>query len=223
VNPIAINDECWNRIGVRGDQSCVELKRHVHCRNCGVYTAAAQQVLDRPVEGRDVAENTRHVARPKAIDEQGPQTVLIFRVASEWLALPMAVVKEVTEVRAIHSLPHRRGGSLLGVANIRGELLVCVSLHALLTLERDGGTPAVAGRTVHQRLLVLGNASVRAVCPVDEVHGIERVHMWDLQDMPATVAKAAARHTTAVIMWRDHSVGYLDQQLLLTAVQRSFS
>ena len=25
--------DCWNRIGVAGDQSCEKLAAHVHCRN----------------------------------------------------------------------------------------------------------------------------------------------------------------------------------------------
>ena len=224
MNPTVINNECWNRIGVQGDRSCVELQRHVHCRNCGVYSEAAQRLLDRPLSSADVAEHTVHIARPATVDEQGPQTVLIFRVATEWLALPMRAVTEVAEVRPIHSLPHRRGGALLGIANVRGELLVCVSLRRLLALEEDGAAAASTTRhAVHQRLLVLGNRDIRAVCPVDEVHGIERVHTWDLQDLPDTVAKAAAKHTTAVIMWRDQSVGFFDDQVLFQALQRSLS
>jgi chemotaxis-related protein WspD len=222
VSLTVINTECWNRIGVRGDGSCVELQKHVHCHNCGVYSAAARALLDRPLSHAEVSEHTEQVARPKSVEEQGPQTVLLFRIASEWLALPMGVVKEVAEVRAIHSLPHRRGGVLLGVANVRGELLVCVSLRHLLTLE-DSGAPVASPQAAHRRFLVVGRGEVRAVCPVDEVHGIERVHTWDLQDMPATVAKAAGRHSTAVIMWRDHSVGFLDDQLLFHSLQRSLS
>ncbi len=214
--------ECWNSIGVRGDGSCVELRTHVHCHNCGVYSAAAQAVLDRPVAHADMTERTQHVARPKAVDEQGPQTVLLFRMATEWLALPMSVVREVAEARRIHSLPHRRGGVVMGVANVRGELLVCVSLRHLLTLE-ESDARSESPHAVHRRFLVLGRGDVRAVCPVDEVHGIERVHTWDLQEMPATVAKAAGRHSTAVIMWRDHSVGFLDEQLLFHSLQRSLA
>lgn len=224
MNLTVINDECWNRIGVHGDRSCVELERHVHCRNCSVYSHAAQRLLDRPLSSKDIAEHTVHVARPANVDEQGPQTVLIFRVAAEWLALPMNAITEVAEVRPIHSLPHRRGGPLLGVTNIRGELLVCVSLRRLLATEQEGvAIERTSRQTVHQRLLVLGNREIRAVCPVDEVHGIERVHMWDLQDLPATVGKAAAKHTTSVIMWRDQSVGFLDERLLFPALQRSLS
>jgi chemotaxis-related protein WspD len=29
-------DDCWNRIGVRGDGSCRELEQHIHCHNCSV-------------------------------------------------------------------------------------------------------------------------------------------------------------------------------------------
>ena len=39
-------NDCWNKIGVRGDGSCPELERHAHCRNCPVYSAAAAQLLD---------------------------------------------------------------------------------------------------------------------------------------------------------------------------------
>ena len=40
-------DDCWNRIGVFGDKSCPRLERHIHCRNCEVYGAAAIALLDR--------------------------------------------------------------------------------------------------------------------------------------------------------------------------------
>ena len=40
-------DDCWNRIGVRGDHSCERLVRHIHCRNCEVYERSAAELLDR--------------------------------------------------------------------------------------------------------------------------------------------------------------------------------
>ena len=46
VAAAAVN-ACWDRIGVQGDASCPELKQHVHCRNCPVYSAGAMQLLDR--------------------------------------------------------------------------------------------------------------------------------------------------------------------------------
>ena len=57
----AIVNDCWNRIGVRGDRSCPELKQYVHCRNCPVYSAGAatgtsECALDIPKVARTRAE-----------------------------------------------------------------------------------------------------------------------------------------------------------------------
>ena len=40
--------DCWNHIGVSGDQSCPELETFIHCRNCHVFAAAARTFFDRP-------------------------------------------------------------------------------------------------------------------------------------------------------------------------------
>jgi len=43
-------DDCWNRIGTRGDQTCPELQRWFRCLNCPVFERAAAQLLDRPLD-----------------------------------------------------------------------------------------------------------------------------------------------------------------------------
>jgi chemotaxis-related protein WspD len=216
-------NHCWNTIGVRGDGSCVELQRHVHCHNCPVYSGAAQALLDRDASAGDILERTGDVARPRAADEDDARSVLIFRVAGEWLALSTAVIDEVADLRPIHSVPHRRGGAVLGVANIRGELLVCVSLRRLLGLDDVSETRNDNRRTVHQGLLVIRRNEVRAVCRADEVHGIHRYHKRQLADVPATVGKAGTRHSMAVMQWEGRSVGVLDDDALFQALQRSMA
>ena len=127
ATPITI-DDCWNRIGVRGDGSCPELS--------STFTAATVRFTRqrpwrcsiascRPTTSTDW---TSHFAQEQRIEQLDTHSVVIFRIGAEWLALPTPVFKEVAELRAIHSLPHRRGGVVLGLANVRGELLVCVSL-----------------------------------------------------------------------------------------------
>src|SRR5580658_8237967 len=123
----AISD-CWNKIGVRGDSSCPELQQYFHCRNCPVYSSAAVQLLDAPLPPDYRSRAALAIARsttPVAFDTH---SAAIFRLRSEWLALPTAVLKEIVSLRPIHSMPHRRDGMLLGLANIRGELLPCFSL-----------------------------------------------------------------------------------------------
>jgi chemotaxis-related protein WspD len=218
-----VSQACWNSIGVRGDGSCPELDQYVHCRNCPVYSRAGQALLDRPLSAADIAERTAQFATPKVTAQATTESVVIFRIAAEWLALSLTVVEEIAPVRAVHSLPHRRDGAVLGVTNVRGELLVCVSLEHLLSLERSPDMNAAPHHAVHKRLLVVRRDDTRAVCPADEVHGIYRVRAGELQNVPVTVAKAAGRHARAVLSWRGHSVGVLDDQLLFYTLQRSLA
>lgn len=212
--------DCWNSIGVRGDGSCPELKRHIHCRNCPVYSAGAAALLDADLPAGHLAEWTSHFAQPARATDTDTRSIVIFRVASEWLALPTSVVLEVANLLPVHSVPHRRDGVLLGVASVRGELLVCVSLGTIVGVE----APEAARRerkTVYRRLLVIRRDDVRVVCPVDEVYGIHRFRPRDVKDVPTTVAKAGITYSTSILPWREHSVGLLDDQLLFYTLKRS--
>jgi chemotaxis-related protein WspD len=217
----AVLDDCWNRIGVRGDGSCPELTQYVHCRNCPVYSAGAAQLLDADAPAGYFADRTAHFAKPAHAEEGETRSVVIFRVASEWLALPTSVVIEVANLLPIHSLPHRPNGVVLGLASVRGELLVCVSLRQVVGADTPTAASHERRDTAYQRLLVIRRDTVRVVCPVDEVHGIHRFHPRELKEVPATVAKAAIAYSTAVLPWRGHSVGTLDDQLLFYTLKRS--
>jgi chemotaxis-related protein WspD len=220
-SPAVTINACWTSIGVHGDGSCHELTQYVHCRNCPEYSAGAMQVLDGVSSTADLARWTSHVARPQHVKELNTQSVVIFRVGSEWLALPTPCVTEVANPLPIHSLPHRPSGVVLGLASVRGELLVCVSLGRMLGLEPPVAAGHTVRRTEHPRLLVIRRDQVRAVCPVDEVHGIHRFHPRELKVVPATVARAAATYSKALLSWKERSVGLLDDELLFHGLKRS--
>ena len=218
----AIND-CWNRIGVRGDSSCPELKQHIHCRNCPVYSAAAVDLLDAEPPPDYLEHWTRQIAQ-KALTEADTRSALIFRIGAEWLALPTAALQEIAGIRTIHSIPHRRNGVLVGLANIRGELLICISLRHILGLEEAVEPSPEKHDVVGRRLLVIQREGSRAAaCPVDEVHGIQRFTPRALAPVPATVAKATATYTQAVLSWRKRPVGLLDDELLFHTINRSIA
>ena len=92
--------------------------------------------LHRPVQRElpegYVQEATRHYAAPIERQALATQAAMVLRIGAEWLALPAALADEVAEPRPHHSLPHRRSGALLGVVNVRGQLLPCVALAPLL-------------------------------------------------------------------------------------------
>jgi chemotaxis-related protein WspD len=193
----------------------------VHCRNCPIYADAAAALLDRPVPEEFTIDRTRHFGAPKEVDERDTQSVVIFRVGPEWFALPTAVIAEVAQRRVIHSVPHRSGGIVLGVVNVRGELLVCVSPGRLLGLDPSAESTPGRDRMGHNRLLVVRRDGVRVVLPADEVSGVQRVHSSELKEVPTTVSKAATAHSKAVLTWSGHVVGLLDEHLLFRTLHRS--
>jgi chemotaxis-related protein WspD len=214
--------DCWNKIGVRGDSSCPKLKAVIQCRNCRVYSAAAQDLLDTELPSEYGTHEALEIAREKTLTEIDTQSVLIFRIGGEWLALATMVLQEIVSLRPIHSIPHRRDGVLLGLANIRGELLACFSLEKVLKLTEATEVKPFNTR-VSGRLLVIQREGQRAVCPVDEVHGIVRFHPRDLTAVPAIIAKAAASYTRSLLSWADKSVGLLDDELLFHTVNRNLA
>src|SRR5437867_12489360 len=90
------NYDCWNRIGVRGDRSCPELAQVGHCHNCGVFAAAGRNFLNALSPPGYVDEWTERLAAPLEVAAANLQSVFVFRLADEWLALPVAVLVEVT-------------------------------------------------------------------------------------------------------------------------------
>ena len=223
--------DCWNRIGVRGDRSCPELLQCVHCRNCPVFSAAARTLLDAPMLADSQSLATDHFARPAqtATEYAGSAetlSVIVFRVHAEWLAIRTAACLEIADLRPIHPLPHHRDGAVLGLANVRGGLLVCISLAAILGVAPQPETSSrQSGRiSVAQRLLVTRAERGAVVFPVDEVYGVERFRARDRREIPATVAHdARASCTQALLSLADKTIGLLDERRLFESVERKLT
>jgi chemotaxis-related protein WspD len=210
---------CWSEIGVHGDGSCAELKQFIHCRNCPVYSNAGAQLLNRPLPVNYRRDWTEHFAGRKKTAAPAKISAVLFRLESEWLALATQAFQEVAERRRVHSLPHRRLGLVMGLVNIRGELLICVSLARLLGLEQK--TSSSPNRGLFERLLVVNWAGSRVVFPVNEVHGIVRFEAQHLKEPPATVAKSSGSFTQGLLPWEGRSVGFLNAGVLFPVLDRS--
>lgn len=212
---------CWNTKGVYGNGECAELEKLIHCRNCSDYSRAGLLLLDRALPPEYRREWTEHFAQQKQLSVRGKTSVVIFRLGAEWLALAAEVLQEVAEGRRIHSLPHRRQGVVLGLVNVRGELLICVSVGRLLGLEDP--VPQGPPRASPARLMVANWNGHRFVFPADDVYGVHRLQAQELQAPPTTVAKATPSYTRALFLWRQRAVGVLDANLLFPALDRSLS
>ena len=206
-------DDCWNRIGVFGDKSCPQLERHIHCRNCEVYGAAAIALLDR--YGSALERGDDDYAQGETEDVQGAQrSLLIFRLGEQWLAIATRCLAEVMPVSPIHVLPHRNSRGLLGVTNVRGTLVACLSLAELLDL--DTQQDARRGeRRVIPRMLILESDSGPLVTPVDEVSGIQRIPVARISSAKHDDKRAISRFTAGVLQWQEQSITLLDDEQLL--------
>ena len=209
-------DACWKRIGVFGVKSCLRLAEHVHCRNCEVYSAAAARLLDGCVP--DLAdEDTAAVPQPQPT---GPQlTMLVFRLGDDWLALPTAGVEEVLPMAPVHGLPHGRSRTLLGVAQLHGALVACVSLPRLLGLD-DGSPPTAA---VRPRLLSLGCTSGAVLAPVDEVDGIHTIAQAAVHAKGTADARVLSQVARGVLQRGNRPITVLDAERFQQALTRNFS
>lgn len=213
--------DCWNQTGVNGNASCPELSKFIHCRNCPVYSAVGVRLLDRELPPQYRREWTDHYSRPKKNGATGRVSCVLFRIGVEWLALPTSVFREIAEKRSIHSLPHQKKGIVLGLANVRGELLVCVSLGRFLGLEH-GKTMGRIGNQYDRLVVTEWNAKLLAF-PVNEVAGIHAYQPEELKHPPATLEKSTSSYTRGIINWMNQSVGCLDEELLFSTLNRSLT
>jgi len=211
-------DDCWNRIGIHGDRSCPLLADHIHCRNCSIYSAAATRLLDR----YSLAQEHRvHAQGSDTQAEIKTRSMLVFRLGEEWLGLPTRCLVEVATLQTVHSLPHQRSRALLGVANVRGALVACLSLVELLGL--DSTQVASPSARIMPRMLIIAAQDGPVVVPVDEVDGIHAMDERELDSASGSGHDANTRFTRGVMQWKSRSLRLLDEDQLLSAVNRSFT
>lgn len=212
-------DDCWNRIGVRGDRSCPRLAEYIHCRNCPVHAAAAISLLDRYALSSETADLDPMEIPEPAVEEGSPH--LIFRLGEEWLGLPTRALAEVAPACVVHSLPHQRSPALLGVANVRGTLVACISLGELLGL--DARAAVRDNARIVPRMLILAAVGGPIISPVDEVDGIHELDETAIVEAASQSHAANDRFTRGVMQWRNRSIRLLDQEALLDAAARSLA
>jgi chemotaxis-related protein WspD len=218
-------EECWREIGVSGDRSCPELEKQLHCRNCPTHAQIARRLLDRPLPPGYRDEWTRHFAeRPEEmLEDEEIDSVLIFRIGEEWLGLPAAICREIAEPRPVHSLPHRRSEAVRGIVNVRGELLICVALPALLGIGKPASERSAGRIAVFPRMVVIGVEARHVAFEVDEVHGLHGYRAHERGAVPATVGRSAASVVATMIRWEGRAVGCLDAQRLLDLIDRNIA
>jgi chemotaxis-related protein WspD len=213
---LAVLNDCWNRIGVRGDRSCPELKSAIHCQNCGVFAAASQAFFDRAQLPDYRSELTKLIGEPPSVRQTGSQPVVVFSLGEELFALDTRSFVEVTGPRPVHRVAHRSNRVFSGLVSINGQLELCFSLANLLNVQTQ------KNGTSDARLIVIEDErSRRWVFHADRVLGVERMPEAAFVEPPATVAQDGAGHVKRVVVWNDLRIGYLALDEIFAALERS--
>ena len=212
---------CWKIKGIYGDGSCPELVRLIHCRRCPVYATAGRQHLDRDLPSAYADERAAVMALPKETARLGMLSVMVFRLCGEKFAIKTIYFQEAAEPSPVHTLPLKVNRIFRGIANINGELLLCLSVADILDLtpEAQDNEPPV----VYERMLVVTRERQRFVFPVEQILGVHRVAPEDLGEVPATLSRSARALTRGIFLLNGRPVGLLDEERLFPAMTRSLN
>jgi chemotaxis-related protein WspD len=214
---------CWRKVGVwaeDGHRSCPKLKDIVHCRNCEEFTAGGRSLLDNAADPAYINDWTELVANEREDFSESSDSVLVFRLEKEWFAFPAVVFREIDEPKDIHKIPHKTDDVFLGLANIKGELQLCFSLKSFLGIE---GTLENSGNfqdSHKRRFMTLERDNYSWVFPADEILGIYKYEIHDVQNVPSTVSNARANYTKNVFVLEGKTIGLLDDELIIYALKR---
>jgi chemotaxis signal transduction protein len=206
---------CYKTIGVFGDGTCSRLPGLVHCRNCAEYARAGRQLFDRPLAQGELEQWAELFSREKEAEPADTFSVVIFRVGREWFALKTAFFQEVTDLRPVHTVPYRSGAVFKGIANINGELLLCIDPAPVLT---PGAVSADC-----RRMMVTQKDGSRFALMVEEILGVRRIEPGAVSLPPATVAKSPAAITAGIFSIDVATVGLLDETALFESLAGSIS
>lgn len=124
-----------------------------------------------------------------------------LRVGAESYALPVEHVLEVAELGEITPVPGSPR-AVLGVRNLRGEVLPVFDLAAVFGIERDGGAA---------RLLVAEHDGKRAGFAIDEV--------TDVGELSAPAEETESQFLRGATLDEGELVGVVDVQRVFAALQ----
>jgi len=152
--------------------------------------------------------------------------MIMFRVGHEWLVLSVQPISEIANVRPIHTIPHRSNQILLGLANIRGELPLCISMHRLLhSVDADNEqkiarvSRLIAEENLEEnasfgRLLVVRLQNGIWALWVDEVHSVVRIETEKIEPIPSTLKRNTQSILAGVYSLDGKSIGIIDEDKL---------
>jgi purine-binding chemotaxis protein CheW len=181
--------------------------------------AATEQALRlSPEQAREVLQDrARALAQPPPTAPHAADVleVVLFRLADEHYALESRFVREVVRLVAATPIPGTPD-FLVGVINLRGEILAVFDLRPFFGLERTESTDLA-------RVLVLGNDRPEFGILADEAREVVTVHTDEILEPPGSVAGVGREYMCGVtrdaLVVLDGAVLLQDRRLYVEVVE----
>lgn len=177
-----------------------------------------EHLFDRPHPPGYIEEWRKFMEQSKLSKPVG-QSVMVFRIDDEWLALPTIAIEKITTIQSIHKLPFRTNAVLLGVTNIDGELRMAISLQALLGMTPS--TPESDNKKLHlshNQAILLAKDNSFFVFSVNEISGIAIFSPNNAENVPMTISSSREHYTTNLFKYKNKHVGLLDSNLMIDSI-----
>ncbi|MEL6468966.1 MAG: chemotaxis protein CheW [Cyanobacteria bacterium J06623_4] len=197
---------------------------------------ASACLLQRPMSAEYLAEQTDKLATSLPQTSAGATlSAMIFRLGQEWFALPAGLCMQVLPPVPAHTLPHRSNSTLLGVVNVRGQMLLKVSLMDILGLSDNAAASYASGSSknltarakgkIYPRMMVVKKSHGQGesdvwVFEVDELDGIHAIWYDQIEAAAAGITTDAIACTSQVFVWQGHRVNFLDDERLFEALRQ---
>lgn len=216
-------DDCWNSIGVwrNDDVKCKKLDEVIHCYNCDVYSNAGRALLNQPIPSGYRQEWTRIVAAEKKHKQNNLQSAIVFRLGSEWLSLPVSLINEITLLRDIYNIPHNKNENIRGMVNIRGELIICMSLGNILGVEKPEKKQTKEECSIN-RLITMKEGNSCVAFPVTEIDGIIYYEKNKLTPAPSTIVNSNMNFIEGMTVSNKKNIGCINHVALIEHIEINF-
>lgn len=188
---------------------------------CAARSGAILRLLDRPISAAELDVNAERASRAAGSQRSTTTGLLLFRLDHEVLSIPAKMLRRVTQHARSRSIPHISGAIVRGLCNVRGELVLCADLRALLGFPLP--THDQDARNDVRRMIVIGPADNTWAFEVDALIGIERLDDASMRPPPVTVRYALAGFTAGMADIDGRHVTLLDGERVLAGFTKGLA
>ncbi len=166
---------------------------------------------------RDVSAMLKDMMLPKAAIEEGTEQFVLFSLGEQMFAAPIANVFELSLPPDLIMVPNTPQW-MLGVANLRGEIISIVDIRGFLNMEQESYKKAsrmIIAQT-HDKEMMVGLI-------VDRINGIKYFSIDEIEPFHQQSPERVEAYFKGACAHEDTMVTFLDfEQLLQSAKMRQF-